>query len=166
MPADCKLSISVRSAQASDVPKLARALAPDVGAEQVANRFQEATDGYREMFVADLNDEAVGTVSTTEYSFRIPGSLRMFALDVGPSFRDRGVGTALIRAIEKMALERGMKKRVSLEVALDNGGAIRLYERLGYYRLDAPFTNQWTKVTDGGVQEVVEERSWVMVKDL
>ena len=165
MPPGCELGISVRPAQASDVPKLTCALALDVGAEQIANRFQEVTDGCREMFVAELNGEAAGTVSTTEYSFQIPDSLRMFALDVGPSFRNRGVGTALIRAIEKMAFERGMK-RVNLEVALDNGGAIRLYERLGYYRLDAPFTNQWTKLTDGGVQELVEERSWVMVKDL
>ena len=165
MPTDCELRVSVRPAHAGDIPKLTCALASDVGAEQIANRFREATDSHREMLVAELNGEAVGTVSTTEHSFQIPGSLRMFALDVGRSFRNRGVGTTLIRAIEKMALERGMKS-VNLEVALDNSDAIHLYERLGFYRLGAPFTNQWMEVTDDGVQDVVEERSWVMVKDL
>ena len=165
MPVDSELRVSVRPAQTSDIPKLTCALASDVGPEQIANRFQEAADGYREIFVAELNGEAAGTVSTTEYSFQISNSLRMFALDVGRSYRNRGVGTALIRAIKEMALERGIK-RVNLEVALDNDGAIRLYERLGFYRLGAPVTNQWMEVTDDGVQELAEERSWVMVKDL
>lgn len=165
MPADCELGISVRPAQASDIPKLTCALASDVGAEQIANRFQEATEGYREMLVAESSGFTVGTVSMSGHRFQIPGSLRMFALDVGPAYRRQGIGTLLIEAVEAKAGHEGFEK-INLEVALDNDGAIRLYERLGYRRVSAPVTDRWTLLTEDGRYEQVEERSWVMVKTL
>ena len=155
----------MRRALEGDIPQLISALAPDVSAAQVRNRFQEHCDGYREMLVAESNCNVVGTVSLSGHGFQIPGSLRMFALDVGPAYRRQGIGTILMEYVEGRARREGYGK-VNLEVALDNGGAIRLYERLGYICRGEPFTDRWTLLTEDGSREDVEERSWVMVKEL
>lgn len=165
MSADLLPRINVRRVQAGDIPNLTSALAPEVSATQVGGRFQEHLDGYREMLVAESDGNVVGTVSTSEHRFQIPGSLRMLALDVGPAYRRRGIGTLLIETVEAKAQREGFSK-VNLEVALDNGDAMRLYESLGYRSVDEPITDRWMRLTDDGGCEQVEERSWVMIKDL
>ena len=155
--------ITIRLVEESDIVELAAALAPDVSMEQIICRRQDYREGYRQMLVAALDGEVVGTVSTTGHRFQMPDSLRMFALDVGPDFRRQGVGTALIEAVEEKARRDGLG-RVNLEVALDNAGALRLYERLDYCRLGEPVVDRWEKLTDGGSCKQVEEYSWVMAK--
>lgn len=142
----------IRAASKCDIAALIAALEPGIGAAQVSRRLEESRLGYREMLVAELNGQAVGTVSVGGRGFQIPGSLRLFALDVGEAYRNRGVATALVKAVETMAADRGLDK-VNLEVAIDNENAIRLYERLGFRRHRNP-------VMDG------EAPSWVMVKEL
>ena len=44
----------------------------------------------------------------------------------------QGIGTALLEAVLDLADNWLMLRRVELEVYADNGGAIRLYERLGF----------------------------------
>ena len=144
---------------------LTSALAPEVSTAQVGSRFQEHLDGYREMLVAESDGNVVGTVSTSEHRFQIPGSLRMLALDVGSAYRRQGIGALLIKAVEAKARREGFSK-VNLEVALDNDDAMRLYESLGYRSVDSPVTDRWTRTTKDGRRERVEERSWVMVKNL
>jgi GNAT superfamily N-acetyltransferase len=56
---------------------------------------------------------------------------------VPEALRRRGVGSALSRAFERRARERGHGV-VGLEVGHENRGAIALYERLGYRRTDDP----------------------------
>ena len=165
MSGDCARRLSIRRAQESDISKLISALAPGVSAAQIGSRFEEHLNGYREMLVAESGGEVAGTVSTSGCRFQIPGSLRMLALDVGTAYQRQGVGSELIKAVEQKARCEGLGK-VNLEVALDNEGAIRLYERLGYRRTGMPVTDQWTRMTDDGRREQVEERSWVMVKNL
>nr|BBH85996.1 N-acetyltransferase [Thermosporothrix sp. COM3] len=53
------------------------------------------------------------------------------ALAVDPAFSGRGIGTALLTAVEKLAQERGYSK-LSLNVELSNEGAHRLYRKAGY----------------------------------
>lgn len=89
----------------------------------------------------------------------------MFALDVGQAFRRQGVGTALIEAVEEMARLAGLGN-VNLEVAVDNAGALRLYERLGYHRTGEPVTDRWEQQADDGSSEQIEEVSWIMVRSL
>ncbi|HAI28994.1 MAG TPA: GNAT family N-acetyltransferase, partial [Thalassospira sp.] len=52
-------------------------------------------------------------------------------LAVFPPFRDRGVGSFLVRAAESDARKAG-KHSVSIIASDGNPGAVRLYERLGY----------------------------------
>ncbi len=157
--------ITVRRFVESDIEKLATALAPDMSTARIQRRWHEVRDGYREILVAELDGEVVGTVSTTHLRLQLPDSLRMFALDVGPAFRRQGVGRSLIEAIEDKARTVGLGK-VNLEVALDNTEALRLYERMGYRRFGAPIVNRWEQLNYDGSSEEVEEHSWIMVKDL
>ena len=53
------------------------------------------------------------------------------ALDVHAAYRGRGVGTALIGALESQAKLMGFS-RVTLMVDLDNAPALALYEKLGF----------------------------------
>ena len=100
--------IVVRRAEAEDIAGLADALWPDVRRAQVEYRWEEHRDGYREVLVAKLDGRVVGTVSTSGHRHQMPDSLRMLALDVGPAFRGRGVGAALVRAVEEEARRRGL----------------------------------------------------------
>ena len=61
---------------------------------------------------------------------------RLYSIAVNARARGRGVGEALLHAVEKESRARGCR-RLHLEVRQDNAGAIRLYERLGYRRFAA-----------------------------
>ena len=128
-------------------------------------RFEESLDGYREILVAELDGYPVGTVSTSGHGFQRPGSLRLFALDVGEAFRGRGVGTALVNAVEAAAADRALTE-VNLEVAIENEDPVRLYVRLGYKHLGKPVLDRWEQPLDDGGSRLVEEPSWVMIKSL
>ena len=155
----------IRPVKLADIDGLADSLSPDVSRAQVRRRYDESLLGYREMLVAELDRQVGRTVSTGGWGFQRPDSLRMFALDVGMAFRKRGVGTALIRAVESAAIALNLKE-VNLEVSVDNVDAIRLYERLGYRRLPEPVTDCWYEIDDQGIVQAVEESSWIMVKEI
>jgi GNAT superfamily N-acetyltransferase len=61
----------------------------------------------------------------------LPGVPRLNHLEVLGPVQRRGIGTALLRAGEATAGKLG-HRRVALGVGVDNPGARRLYERLGY----------------------------------
>ncbi len=144
---------------------MAPVLASELSIEQLRERWRQDQDGYRQMLVAEVEGQVVGTISTAGIHNQRPNSLRMFALEVGEAFRRRGIGTALIRAIEDQARQQGLGS-VHLEVAIENRDAIRLYERLGLQRQGEPFLDQWWRRSDDGGGEEVGELSWWMVKRL
>jgi ribosomal protein S18 acetylase RimI-like enzyme len=60
-----------------------------------------------------------------------PGMGWIYRLDIDPSFRSRGHGTATLAAVEADLVTRGVR-RVGLGVPGGNAGALRLAERLGF----------------------------------
>lgn len=58
---------------------------------------------------------------------------RLYSIAVAAEARGRGIGEALLQAVERAAARRGCD-RLRLEVRLDNAAAQRLYERHGYRR--------------------------------
>ena len=155
--------IVIREIQNQDVDNLVAALAPDVSPAHVALQYEEYVAGSREILVAEYDGQTVGTVSTGGQKEQVPDTLWMFALDVGHQYRRRGIGTALIMAVEDEAAERGLEA-VRLEVALDNMDAIRLYKRLGYDRTGSPITVRWSRLDRRGKPEQVLEQVWVLNK--
>lgn len=61
------------------------------------------------------------------------GDYYIDTVSVGPDFQGRGIGTILIQKAEQVAQDKGFT-RVTLNVAEDNPGAKRLYEKLGYMK--------------------------------
>ena len=157
--------MNIRAVELPDLDALAEVLGPGISRAQVRRRYDESLLGYREMFVAEICGHIAGTVSTGGWGFQRANSLRMFALDVGRAFRNRGVGTALIGAVEATAIGLSLNE-VNLEVSVDNIDAIRLYERLGYRRLSEPVTDSWDELDEGGHRRTVEELSLIMIKEI
>ncbi|HWS34365.1 MAG TPA: GNAT family N-acetyltransferase [Actinoplanes sp.] len=65
----------------------------------------------------------------------------LYALEVRPELRGRGVGTGLIRHVAGLVVGRGYAE-ITLEVEVDNAGAIRLYRRLGF-TMTGPHQHFW-----------------------
>ncbi len=157
--------IEVGVVELRDVDALADALFPEVSRAQIRRRFDESLLGYREMLIAGLDGQVAGTVSTGGWGFQKTDSLRMFALDVGRSFRNRGIGTTLIAEVESAAINHSLNE-VNLEVSVDNVDAMRLYERLGYRRLPEPVTDSWDELDEHGNWRMVEGSTWIMFKEI
>jgi ribosomal protein S18 acetylase RimI-like enzyme len=117
------------------------------------NRWDDKVAGFREALVVEVGGAPVGTVSFNEHQ-EFAGLLHLFAFDVAEPFRNRGIGTQLVAAIESAARDKGLTG-VYLEVNVENQDAIRLYERLGFRVGGEPFLNRWTR-RDGTSREVVE----------
>jgi ribosomal protein S18 acetylase RimI-like enzyme len=90
------------------------------------------------LFLAEGPEGALG------YAFARPGSapealaierpLEVETVAVLPAARERGIGTALMDAVDAWARERGIE-HLTLAVRTDNEGARRLYERRGFRSL-------------------------------
>ena len=79
--------------------------------------------------VAELGGRVVGTVTVSRKSANFYYAT---ALHVEPEFRRRGIGRALMAAVEAYAAERGAKIRV--EVPEDNWGARAFFGGTGWKR--------------------------------
>jgi ribosomal protein S18 acetylase RimI-like enzyme len=64
----------------------------------------------------------------------MPHEVRLVEIMVAAEFRGQGIGSAAIG--EVLAAAESAGKPVRLHVNVTNGGAIRLYERLGFRRID------------------------------
>ena len=84
---------------------------------------------------------------------------------VRADFRGQGLGSRLLSECEKLITARG-HAQVSLSVALDNNAARRLYERLGYNVVGAPYCDVWFYADAAGKSVRVEETVRDMVKNL
>ncbi len=143
-------SVEIRPVTESDIELLARYLTHKPNAQSLRDRFSEVELGHREMLVALIDGEPVGTVGigggATESH---PGALYLFALDVSPRHRRRGIASALINAVESMAVERGLGA-VVLKVGVENPNAARLYRSLGYDEHGELVLDVWTEYTADG----------------
>jgi GNAT superfamily N-acetyltransferase len=89
--------------------------------------------------VADEDADALGAAWWRYFGAEDPGygfvdeATPEISVAVLPAHRGRGIGTALIRALEREARDRGIG-RLSLSVERDNRAAA-LYERLGFHPL-------------------------------
>jgi len=91
--------------------------------------------------------ELIKSENTAVFATRIDGKLAGYAivviegdvadfwdLVVKKEYRNLGIGTTLIKTVEKFAKERGCVA-IKLDVNIENQNAIRLYEKLGYKKI-------------------------------
>lgn len=85
-------------------------------------------DAVSELIEADGRDAGWLVVMT------MPDEVRLVEIMVAAEFRGRGIGSTAIGQVLAVAESAG--KPVRLHVNVTNSGAIRLYERLGFRRID------------------------------
>lgn len=106
-------------------------LAPDAAAAFWDGALAAADRGERVIFGAWDGNALVGTVTLLlNFPPNQPHRAEIAKLMTRMSHRGRGVGTALMRAAEDMAAERGRTLLV-LDTAVEDG-ASRLYDALGF----------------------------------
>jgi len=150
----------VRPAQRAELAALAAALV-ETSEAQLQNRWREQELGYRELYVAELAGDLVGTVSISN-SEAPAESLHLFALEVAANRRNQGIGGAIVSDIVEEAARRG-RRSVYLEVRVDNP-ARRLYYRLGFRRSGRDFLNTWWRFNADGTRDRIDEVSLRMVR--
>jgi ribosomal protein S18 acetylase RimI-like enzyme len=103
------------------------------------------------MLVASVAEELAGYALV----IRRKGSrtARLYSIAVDPARAGRGVGRALLAAVQAHAIERGCDL-MRLEVREDNRRAIALYEKLGY----RPFGRHEDYYDDGSPALRLEKR--------
>lgn len=84
----------------------------------------------RAVFVVDGTEEVIG-LAIGGPAPGSPNSAALFSMWVDPRERRRGLGSALIEAVEAWAVEAGYLM-LGLGVTTSNAPAIALYERLGF----------------------------------
>lgn len=80
------------------------------------------------------------------------------------SLRSQGIGTALVRAAERMAHERGIGA-MGLGVGEDNPRAAALYARLGY-RPTVAYVDRWAYPDADGVRQEQADPCVFLIKKL
>lgn len=151
-PSDWRVLRDVRLAMLLDTPA---AFASTYSREAVLSeaewqaRVQGSTTWH-----ARLGDRPVGSVTCYHHPDQVDGEAHLVALWVSASARGRGVGDALVSALQADARSRGLSRLV-LDVAHVNHAAIRLYERRGF----TPTGRTSTLESDPSVSEF--EMEWL-----
>jgi ribosomal protein S18 acetylase RimI-like enzyme len=93
--------------------------------------FEQHRRGEAVMLVAEVSGEASGQLWIDLQRHAAERVGEIWAVRVLPCLQGHGIGARLIGAAESLLLARGFRG-ATLTVDIDNPGARRLYERLGY----------------------------------
>lgn len=136
-------AFTVRDALVTDAPALAPLFRePDV----VANTYRSADTTPADVLaflrgnvdarrlVAVAGAEVAGFLALVRHGMPPARHVAEFFVLTAPAWRRRGVARALVERALHVAFREWACSRVELEVLVDNAGAIRLYEDLGFAR--------------------------------
>lgn len=136
-----------------------------------AEVFERSQRGLAVMWVADLAEagligQALVQLENAGKPDMADGVRRAYvhSFRVRPDYRNAGLGTRLMAAVEADLVARGFKEAV-LNVTRENPGALRLYRRLGY-RVIGSDPGRWTYLDEKGIRREVEEPGYRMLKRL
>jgi len=135
MPNTSKVDVRRSALSSPDAGRLIAALNaeltttfPEPGATHFSLASHQVSVGDGAFMIAYLDDVAVGCGAVRRIDRATAELKRMF---VDPTVRGRGVGRALVEALEQEARRLGVSKIV-LETGTRLSRAIRLYEGMGY----------------------------------
>ena len=147
--------LDIRPAEQDEIDRIIAAEESPASREHHRERWARQIHGDGVYLLARQNGEVVGhsmLFRRSKYSEVQAGPDPAEINALYASEQGRGIGTAIIAAAEDLATEWGCSM-IGLAVGLDNAGARRLYERLGYQAWDGPqVIDRWTeKDADGSV---------------
>lgn len=108
-------------------------LYPEPGANHFRLDPDEVADGQGAFLIASSGGQPVGCGAVRRIEARTGEIKRMY---VSPDARGRGIGRAVLAALEAEARTLGIARLV-LETGLRQGEALALYERAGFSRIPA-----------------------------
>lgn len=122
----------IRSAEPSDIEPLVQLEKVCFETDRLSRRsFRRFLNNPRDSLLLSTTDEGELMGYGLLLQRRGTHLARLYSLAVAPDARGRGVARALLRALESAAAESD-SRFIRLEVAVDNGRAIGLYESEGY----------------------------------
>jgi GNAT superfamily N-acetyltransferase len=130
------MDLTIRDARASDAAEIARLLDQlgyPTGASAVEARLERLAIVGDRVVVADLDGQAVGLahLQVSPALERDQPAAKIGALAVDEAHRGRGVGRALVQAVEEEARRRGCAL-LFLTTAAGRDDAHDFYERVGF----------------------------------
>ncbi|KAA0583146.1 GNAT family N-acetyltransferase [Azospirillum sp. B21] len=125
------LPVTIRPARQDDLPTLEWYGLHSPHREIIAGAFRLQERGDGAMLLADVNGFPVGQICIDFLRKRPSGRATLWALRVFQPFRRLGLGVRLVRAAERLVVQRGVPF-AELGVDRDNAGVLPFYERLGY----------------------------------
>ncbi len=164
-----ELPIHLRLAEKADIPRLEWYGQYRHFRQLFRRAYREQLQGRRVMLIADCNAFPIGHIFVQLHSSNpriADGQARayFYSFRVMEMFQGQGIGTWLILEAEHMLRERGFHW-VTIAVAKDNPGALRLYERLNYRKF-ADDPGRWSYTDHQGRVRKVEEPCWILEKKL
>jgi len=126
-----ELPLTIRPARHEDLPTLEWYGLHTPHREIIAGAFRLQERGDGAMLLADVNGFPVGQICIDFLRKRPSGRATLWALRVFQPFRGIGIGVRLVRAAERVVIQRGVPF-AELGVDRDNVGVLPFYERLGY----------------------------------
>lgn len=119
--------------------------------------LKDIADGSATILVAYCADAPVGVAELR--AGQVPEVRNVGVL---PTCSRRGIGSALMREVER----RTRAERIRVRVGLDNPDARRLYMRLGYHGTGRRVTATYEFIDDAGVRRTATEVDEWMEKEL
>lgn len=135
-----------------------------------AEAFERSKNGKAVMWVMDLagyglvGQAFVQLTMSDQTSANGKTRAYLHSFRVRPAMRGLGLGSRLMFHIERDLLRRGFRE-ITLNVAEDNEGALRLYKRLGYSLLKR-IPGNWSYRDDTGKLQHVQEPGFQLIKRL
>lgn len=158
------LSSAIRPITGRDIPQVVQLLnlvfSPTLDAESrralqsmaqtgyITHRMTQFAHRISSGFIFETNNEVMGNVSVIPS--REKGRIIIANVAVHPDLRRQGIARELMEVAIDHVRARG-KESIILQVDVDNGGAIRLYEKLGFDSMGS--TRYWTAST-GSVRTI------------
>jgi RimJ/RimL family protein N-acetyltransferase len=138
-----------------------------------AIRFERQQRGLSTYLIAWVDDVPVGTgeilwqgCAAPEVTQRYSRCPELNGLAVWPAeLQSQGIGTAVVRAAEARAHERGYHQ-IGLGVTDDNPRAAALYQRLGYQETGCRYLDRYHHLDDHGHRHDVADPARFLVKQL
>ena len=99
--------------------------------QKIESMIEHVSNGSAMVFGVFDDENLIGYVWAYEHSYRDEVRVYVNEIHVEELYRNRGVGSQLLYAVERMARQRGYHA-LYIHAEGNNDGAIRLYENEGY----------------------------------
>lgn len=156
------LPVRLRACAEADLPALECGGAYTHHRELIAAAFRRQQAGAVVMIVAEAGGALAGQIWVDLERRRGSGVGFLWALRVAPWIEGRGLGTRLLAAAERVVAAAGLGA-AEIGVEVSNAGALRLYERRGYARVER-ITERYGYTPPGCGPETVTLDEWILRK--